>query len=244
MQRMKNDPRILFEDQELLVVHKCAGMATQSARPGERDLLRALKTLRAGRGEDGNAFLTPIHRLDQPVEGLVVFAKTKHAAAFLSESLKKGEFQKLYRALCVVQTPEGEKNPPSQEAFRVPQETEIPLTDVLVREGNNFVRVAKEGEDGKVAKLLLTLEGGFREYETAENPVTVQLVSVTLLTGRHHQIRVQLSHAGLPILGDRKYGAVPSGYRDALALSAVKLSFPDLKTGKSQTFEIEPWFLK
>ncbi|MCR4909095.1 MAG: RluA family pseudouridine synthase [Lachnospiraceae bacterium] len=217
---------VLFEDEDILVVHKRAGLATQSRAPGEPDLIRVLKI----NGTEG--FLSPVNRLDQPVEGVVLLAKSEKAAAALSESLKRGDFKKTYRCLVV---PRLLPPPAAGEVLE--------LKDCLVREKGNFVRVAKEGEEGQTAKLTLYFTGEIRLIETPEEITEARCAAVNLITGRHHQIRVQLSHARYPILGDRKYGIVPKGYREGLALAAVELGFPHPRTGEQKVFEITPWFM-
>lgn len=198
---------VIYEDRALLVVRKAAGLAVESRKSTVPDLERELKNERARRGEAPEIFL--INRLDQPVEGLVCAAKTKEAAAALSGQLQDGRMKKSYLACVTGEIPE-----------------EGSLTDWLLRDPKtNTSRAVPEGTKGaKRAELH------FRKSGEGE-------VSVDLVTGRHHQIRVQLAHAGMPIRGDRKYGGEPG---NALMLCACRLSFVHPESGERVTFEAEP----
>lgn len=198
---------VIYEDHALLVVRKAAGLAVESRKSTVPDLERELKNERARRGEAPEIFL--INRLDQPVEGLVCAAKTKEAAAALSGQLRDGRMKKSYLACVTGEVPE-----------------KGTLTDWLLRDPKtNTTRVVPEGTKGaKRAELHFQRSG---EQEAA----------VELVTGRHHQIRVQLSHAGMPIRGDRKYGGAPG---NALMLCACRLSFIHPESGERVTFMAEP----
>ena len=199
---------ILYEDREILVVNKPAGIAAQSARVTEPDLASLLRTY-TGR----EVYI--VHRLDQAVSGIVVFARTKKAAASLSGAFQRGDTEKVYVARvsgCICKD----------------RDT---LTDWLLKDGRtNTSRVVPEGTQGAKKAVL--------EYERAGE----QELRIRLMTGRHHQIRVQLSHAGMPILGDRKYGGEACYGRGRIALCAERLSFTHPGTGEKMTFDIEPDF--
>ena len=173
---------IVYEDDALIVCHKYPGIAVQTASFGQADMVSELKKYLVQQG--GSPYLAVVHRLDQPVEGLLVFAKTETAAASLSKQVQeKDGFTKEYTAIVYGKMPK-----PAGE-----------LTDYLVRDGrSNTSRVASEKEKGS-KKAHLTYE------VIAENGPT-QTLRILLTTGRHHQIRVQLSHAGCPIVGDVRYG--------------------------------------
>lgn len=200
--------KILYEDKEIIVAHKPAGLAVQTAHIGQQDMVSELKNyLAAGQAP----YLGIIHRLDQPVEGALVFAKTQKAAAALTKQLQAGDFCKEYLAAV------GGK----------PAENCGTLVDFLTKE-KNLARVvtktAKEKE-GKRAILYYTLLSTALHEEKE-----ISLLRVQIEHGRFHQIRAQLSHAGMPILGDSKYG---SEERFAnIALCASKLSFKHPVTGK------------
>lgn len=212
---------IIFEDKDIIVVDKPAGIATQSAKVGEPDIESELKKYRRNRGEAPDIYV--IHRLDQPVRGLLVFAKTKQAAAGLSKAMQKEAFSKDYTALVY-----------KPEAFV----KEASLTDYLIKDSktNSSKVVSKEINGSKEARLF---------YKTVSEEEQTATLSVHLETGRHHQIRVQLSNAGMPLLGDLKYGNEASkvlslnlGIR-TVALTAVNLSFRHPITQKMMNFELE-----
>lgn len=219
---------ILFEDNDILVVYKPAGIATQTARLGQQDMLSELKNYLAGqeayRGK-GEPYLGMIHRLDQPVSGILVFAKTKEAAAKLSaQAADKGKsMQKHY---CAV-------------VYGKPEQPEATLTDYLVKNAKtNLSEIAsKSNTAAKLARL------SYKQVAAGDNYAKLD---ITLFTGRHHQIRVQLAHAGMPILGDGKYGNEKSGDLSRqlqcrnIALCAYGLEFVHPATGKELSFVIEP----
>lgn len=224
---------ILYEDKEIIVCHKPAGMAVQTSRPGEPDMESTLK----------NYLRTPyvgiIHRLDQPVEGILVFAKTKHAAAKLSAQNAGQTMCKQYYAVAV---PEKAEEPQAVTAGHA-GETVI-LTDYLLKDrAGNISKVVEKGTPGaKRAELSYKI---LKAGQTEEGRPAL-LLEVSLKTGRHHQIRVQLSHAGLPLLGDRKYGTragdMPGSGRQAEypALCCCLLEFSHPVTGERMKFRIEP----
>lgn len=209
--------KIILEDETILVVGKPAGLAVETRKPAEEDLESLLRKELSKRKSDQKGqppYLAPINRLDQPVRGLVLFAKTKAAAAALSKDLNAGAVTKIYRAT----------------VFGSFEKKEGRLKDVLVKDPKtNTSKVVTEKDplfrEGKTAELLYK--------ETAPGELEIEL-----LTGRHHQIRVQLSNAGHPILGDMKYASALSkeesdqrGIKE-IALTAWKLRFKHPVTGK------------
>lgn len=220
---------ILYEDDALLVVHKPAGIATETARIGQADIVSMLKGYRSKKGE--NTYIGVVHRLDQPVEGLLVFAKDTVAAKDLSDGLRSGSLIKEYAVLVagIPGAPEGE------------------LTDYLLKDGRtNLSKAVPKGTKGaKEARLC------WRIQSPAENgfflPGCARL-AVGLFTGRHHQIRVQLSHAGYPILGDMKYGSEMSRELSArygicrIALVADRLTLTHPVTKQCMTFALDDPF--
>lgn len=178
---------IKYEDDAILVIHKPAGIATETARIGQADVVSELKNYLKAKGK--GTYLGMIHRLDQPVEGLLVFAKTPEAAKALMKQLENGTLKKSYAALV-----------PQIESDR---DTQGELEDYLLKDARtNLSKVVAAGTQGaKKAKLGWKL---LRNIET--KGVQYSLVEVEIFTGRHHQIRVQMSHAGMPLLGDSKYG--------------------------------------
>lgn len=210
------DLKILYEDGAILVCHKSAGIPTQSNRIGEMDMVSLVANYRSKEGQE--PYVGLVHRLDQPVEGVMVFAKTKQAAAALSRQVSDRRVVKQYYAMV-----EG-----------CPKEEEGELTDYLVRDGiTNSSRVVSSREP-RAKKANLT-------YKVLRRLEGQSLLLITLHTGRHHQIRVQLSHAGFPVTGDRKYGTVK---KDApympLGLCSFRLSFLHPETGEEMDFVICP----
>ena len=213
---------ILYEDEALLVCKKPAGVATQTKRLGQKDMESLLKNYRASKGEV--PYIGVVHRLDQPVSGVMVFAKTKEAASDLSRQVKTKLADKYYFAMT-----EG-----------VPEKKKGSLVDYLLHDGktNTSSVVTKDTPEAKRAEL---------EYEVVETDGRRAVLRIHLLTGRHHQIRVQLSHAGFPIVGDKKYNfrehLKTSG--EALALCSCHIGFKHPVTHKTMKFELEqPYHLK
>lgn len=179
---IKIEDHILYEDKDLIVCHKSAGIAVQNARIGSMDLESALKNYLALKNPGKMPYLGIIHRLDQPVEGILVFAKHLKAAAELSRQMSAGEMRKTYLAVTA-----GE-----------PKAESATLEDYLKKDGKtNTSKVVKKGEKDAKKALL--------HYEVKAKKNGKTLLEIRLETGRHHQIRVQMAHAGLPLLGDRKY---------------------------------------
>ena len=212
---------ILYEDETIIVIRKPAGLATQSAKVGEPDAVSELKKYLAENGQK-NPYIGVVHRLDQPVEGLLVFAKTKDAAAGLTKQLSTGTLNKKYYAL-VCGKPGSEKGE---------------LVDYLVKE-QSVAKVVPEGTpDAKKAVL---------QYKVLKRmPEGLALLDIHIDTGRFHQIRVQMSNAGMPLLGDMKYGSDASvafsrevGVR-FVALYAYHLEFKHPITKKVMSYELQP----
>lgn len=225
--------KIIYEDEHVLVCHKPAGLATQSGRVGQPDVESELKKYLNRPGEakrESKAqppYLGVVHRLDQPVEGLLVFAKTKKAAAHLTKQLSEGSLNKQYYAMVCGQ----------------PVKEDGELVDYLVKDGNVARVVTGQAEGAKKAVLR------YKVVEAAQVPTNVAILDIHIETGRFHQIRVQMSHAGMPLLGDSKYGTQESttlskqlGIRN-VALCAYAVEFMHPVTGNRLGFNIEPQFL-
>jgi len=193
------ESRILLEDNHLLIFNKRTGEIVQGDKTGDEPLSETLKAFIAQRDDKpGQVFMGVPHRLDRPVSGVCVFAKTSKALERLNEMLRNGDLHKTYWALT---------------ANKPPKDSDT-LTDNLVRnEAQNKSYVAK---NGKEARLKYTLIQTTNRYF---------LLEVELYTGRHHQIRCQLSHMGCPIKGDLKYGARRSNPDGGISLMARRIQF-------------------
>lgn len=215
------DIKVLFEDSHILVCEKPAGVPAQTGRTGTPDMESILKNRifekNPGRGEP---YLAMIHRLDQPVQGIMVFGKTPFAARELSRQVNDGTMKKFYMAVTCGRMPVSEGK----------------LEDYLVKNGReNTSSVAPKSTPGaKKAEL------NYRVIETGSNGTN--LVEIELITGRHHQIRVQMSNAGAPLWGDTKYNPdfAAGGGWSQIALSAYRLTFRHPKTKELMTFTTVP----
>lgn len=242
--------KIIYEDEHVLVCHKPAGLATQSGRVGQPDVESELKKYLnrpGGAKRESKAqppYLGVVHRLDQPVEGLLVFAKTKKAAAHLTKQLSEGSLNKQYYAFVCGQ----------------PVKEDGELVDYLVKDGNVARVVAGQTEGAKKAVLrykVVKASVANVAWKIAQDsvvagaqiPTNVAILDIHIETGRFHQIRVQMSHAGMPLLGDSKYGTQESmdlskqlGIRN-VALCAYAVEFIHPVTGKKLGFNIQSQFL-
>lgn len=227
--------RILYEDADVIVCYKPSGVPTQTSKLGAADMVSLLKNyLYKNQKEKKEPYVAVVHRLDQPVEGILVFAKTPFAAKELNKQIQKDSFGKYYKAvLC-----------------GVPEQKSGKLEDYLVKDGRaNTSRVCNAStENAKKAVLFYKVQAGDAGRVTSltssidKCPIPVCLVKVKLDTGRHHQIRVQMAHIGCPILGDTKYNTLQNGDEKCrqIALCAYRLEFLHPKTKKKMKFEIEP----
>lgn len=216
---------ILYEDREILVCVKPQGMSVQSDKSVQMDLLHYLKSyLYEKQGGEKEPQLYLVHRLDRPVGGVMVFAKTKSAAANLSRQIQENKVQKTYQAVLTGSL----------------QEVSGCLVDYLLKDSKtNTSKVVKEGTKGaKRAEL---------EYEVLDEIQTDQgdytYVLVYLKTGRHHQIRVQFASRHAGIYGDTKYNPIFQNKRKkyvTIGLFATRLSFLHPKTGEKLVFKTEP----
>lgn len=214
---------ILFEDREILVCHKPAGLAVQNAHMGAMDMESALKNYLATKNPGQIPWLGVIHRLDQPVEGVIVFAKNQKAAAALNKQMTEGRIKKEYLAA----------------TDRSPENKQGTLIDYLLKDGRkNLSAVVSEKTKGaKKAILSYRIEDEIKDNRTSSGKRCI--VRISLETGRHHQIRVQMASAGMPLLGDRKYyPSDKSGY--PLALCSCKLNFIHPYNGKRMDFQVKP----
>lgn len=197
----------LYEDNHIIIVNKAAGEIVQGDKTGDTPLSDIVKTyLKEKYNKPGEVFLGVVHRLDRPVSGVVVFAKTSKALTRLNEMFRKGEVHKTYHAIIP----------------RLPKltatESPVLLTHYLTRneKQNKAYAFAKEVQGSKKATL---------DYQLLESSDRYALLQVNLHTGRHHQIRCQLATALAPIKGDLKYGSPRSNADGSICLHARKVSF-------------------
>lgn len=201
---------ILFEDQHIIVCKKEAGVPVQTARMSQMDMESALKNYLAAQNNGKLPYLAVIHRLDQPVRGVLVFAKTPFAAKNLNAQVTNHTIGKYYLA---------------QVEGTIPKDADT-LEDYLLKDARtNTSKVVKEGTPNSKKAVL--------HYKKRDD----NTVEIELVTGRHHQIRVQLSHAGMPLKYDTKYN--PDAQHGVLGLCAYHLVFKHPKTGKKMEFYYE-----
>lgn len=202
---------ILYEDNHIIIVNKLPGEIVQGDKTGDTPLVETLKTFIKERdAKPGNVFLGVVHRLDRPVGGAVIFAKTSKALSRLNEMLRQGKIHKTYWALT-----RGVPDPP---------EAELTHYITTVERNNKSYASAKPSPSAKEARLRYRLLASGEHYN---------LLEIELLTGRKHQIRVQLSAIGCPIKGDLKYGDRRSNPDGSISLLARHISFVHPVSGKS-----------
>ncbi len=211
-------PEIVFEDNHLLVAVKPVNVPTQADESGDRDFLSWLKEdLKIRHHKPGNVFLGLVHRLDRPVGGIMVFAKTSKAAGRLSEQVRDRQFHKTYLAVVY--------GPLSEPAGR--------LRHYLFKDQQlNRVAVVPAAKPGAKEAIL--------DYQTVATVAGMTLVKVNLLTGRSHQIRVQFAAIGHPLYGDQKYGADRNQPGQQIALWSAGLAFAHPVTKQGLTFQSLP----
>ena len=189
---------IVYEDDDICVCHKPSGVLTQSDRGFSQDMVSALMTYERKKGVKA-PFIAPVNRLDRPVEGLVLYAKNSRSAAALTGQITSGEVDKCYYA--VVNITGGNSMEDMQKKLHDREMTT--LEDYLLKDSKtNMSKVVPENTQGAKKAVL--------EYQVLDMDTDGKraFLKVKLHTGRHHQIRVQLANAGLPILDDTKYGIV------------------------------------
>lgn len=213
---------IIYEDKEIIVCRKDAGIPVQSSRIGTWDMENGLKNYLAEKDKKQQVYIAVIHRLDQPVEGVLVFAKTPYAAKELSRQVKERKFGKGYLAV----------------TDRKPLASGGILEDWLKKDGRtNTSCVVPQGTEGaKYARLSYEVV----ECKTLKDGTERYLIKINLDTGRHHQIRVQMANAGMPLVGDRKYNPGFSKEKSSLGLCAEELVFLHPKSKEKMQFHVMP----
>lgn len=210
--------KIIYEDEQVIVCDKPAGVAVQSRRIDRQDLEGMARSYLMKQSGRRDVFVAAVHRLDQPVEGLVLMAKTKKAAGTLSAQMQDGLWTKKY--LAVIQG-------------QMPQERGI-LENYITRDAKTQMAyiTQSENKDARYARL---------EYAVLETCGNRQLVEITLFTGRYHQIRVQFAHAGYPLVGDARYNPDKTCVGRGPALCAYTLAFVHPVAKKKMTFTKRPY---
>ena len=195
--------KVVYEDNHIIIVDKCSGEIVQGDKTGDKPLSDTVKEyIKQKYNKPGNVFLGVVHRLDRPVSGLVVFAKTSKALSRLNDMFRTGDVHKTYWAI----------------VKRRDIATEGTLTDWLTRNERQNKSYAHGREVPGAKKAVLK----YKVRAVADN---YMLIEVTLLTGRHHQIRCQLAHMGCPIKGDLKYGAPRSNPDGSISLLSRRVEF-------------------
>ena len=192
-----NKLEVLYEDNHIIVVFKPENILSQADSTGDVDMLTIIKEyIKKKYDKPGNVYLGLVHRLDRPVSGVMVFARTSKAASRLSKQIQNHEFSKQYLAVINGILPEKEGE----------------LCDYLAKDSNGNTRVVSSS-NGKKSIL---------KYKVIAEKDNYSLVEISLITGRHHQIRVQFSSRGYPLVGDQRYGKMD---KKQIALCSYKLSF-------------------
>lgn len=208
-----NSLNVLYEDNHIIVVVKPFNVLSQGDDTNDKDMLTIIKEyLKEKYNKPGNVYLGLVHRLDRPVGGVMVFAKTSKAASRLSEEVRTNRIHKNYLAIVHGKTPDTET-----------------LVDKISKDektNNSYIDLEK----GKESILTYTT----LYYDESKD---LSLVDVDLKTGRHHQIRLQMSNRGYPLYGDQRYGL---GEKAQIALFAYKLSFVHPVTKEEMTFKYLP----
>ena len=216
--------QVIYEDNHLLIVNKEPGEIVQGDKTGDKPLVEELKDwIKKKYNKPGNVFLGVVHRLDRPVGGLVIFAKTSKALTRLNQMLRDGSIHKTYRAL----------------SRYLPERAEGELIHHIktVERNNKSYAFSEPRSNSKEARL---------RYKVIAKGTHYNLFEIELLTGRKHQIRVQMSAIGCPIKGDLKYGDKRSNEDGSISLIAKSLDFIHPVTKEKMHFEIpspdeKPW---
>lgn len=197
------EEQIVYEDNHLLVINKKVGQLVQGDKTGDDSLLELIKNFIKKRDDKpGNVFLGLVHRIDRPTSGLVIYAKTSKALSRLTQMVKNREIKKTYWAV---------------------------VTKEMIPQSQRLIHFLKKNEKNNKAIVFPKATEGAKEailtYHIIKNLDNYFLLEIDLETGRHHQIRAQLSKIGAPIKGDLKYGAARSNADGGINLHARKLEF-------------------
>ena len=208
-----NKLNVIYEDNHIIVVEKPYNVPTQEDSSKDLDMIKIIKKyIKEKYKKEGNVYLGLVHRLDRPVGGIMVFAKTSKAASRLSNQVRNNEFHKTYLAVCQGKTKQKER-----------------LIDYISKDNKTFSSYIDK-ENGKESIL---------EYETLFYDIKedISLIKVNLITGRHHQIRLQMSNINHSLVGDQRYG---KNDKKQIMLYAYKIQFIHPTKKEVMTFELLP----
>lgn len=226
-----NKEQILYEDKDIIVCYKPPKIAVQTAKVGQRDMVSEIANYLSDAKNSDRPYVGVVHRLDQLVEGILVFAKNPKAANGLSKQIAENKMEKHYSAVIS-----------AKSLLEEPEQMQKgTLIDYLYKDGktNTSAVVSKERQGAKRAELAYEVRNILKNEGIA-------LVRIKLVTGRHHQIRVQMSHAKMSLLGDYKYADEQTKklserlQQEQIALCACQISFRHPLTGKTMVFQKEP----
>jgi 23S rRNA pseudouridine1911/1915/1917 synthase len=225
------DIKVLYEDNHIIAVEKPAGVLTQGDKSGDISLFDMVKDyLKEKYKKLGNVFLGLVHRLDKPVQGIVLFAKTSKGASRLSEQFRNHTIQKTYHGI-VVGRPKEQKGSIKEKVNKIS----------FFAEG--FTNKTDEELLAEIKKATKTRTAEL-EYEVLKSNEKYSLLKILPKTGRFHQIRIQMQQMGCPILGDEKYGAANALHDRSIALAATAIEFKSATDNKTIKLEIplpESW---
>ena len=253
-------PDIIYEDNDIIVCYKPAGIATQTRRIGQQDMESFIRNYRAAKNEP--PYVGIVHRLDQPVEGVMVFAKNQKAAASLSRQIKEHTTEKYYHAASRGQGLSGAAVEDEEESFQDKSayaskvqgdDKKEDIHDPAWHTLTDYISFDKRTNTSKITSEKDRLaKKAVLQYRILSNECNKTEFDIKLLTGRHHQIRLQLANIGYPLIGDTKYGKpapnnsgtgsksgrTGGGVREQLALCSYKIVFDHPATGERMTFEL------
>ena len=209
--------KVLYEDNHLIAVYKPAGILVQGDKSGDISMIEEVKMyIKKKYDKPGNVFLGLVHRLDRNVDGIVLFAKTSKGASRISEQFRNHSVKKEYHAW---------------------------VHGIVKAENSVLVNFLKHDENKNYAEVFdAEISGADRaelSYELIKIEGEFSLLKIILKTGRHHQIRAQLSHIGHPIVGDSKYGSDIKLAEQKIALTATSLSFETATTKEQKVITLE-----
>ena len=207
-----NKLNVIYEDNHIIVVEKPCNVPSQADNTGDEDMITLVKKyIKEKYNKPGEVYLGLVHRLDRPVGGIMVFAKTSKAASRLSNQIRENTFHKTYIAVITGTLPNQGK-----------------LEDYLIKNNKTNISNVTTKEKGKYSAL---------EYKVLKTKDNLSLIEINLITGRPHQIRVQFSSRNHPLLGDSKYGKNPNNIN--IALFAKSISFIHPTTKEKLTFSLD-----